>query len=145
MRYLCLFLALAVYPAAAGEVIPGPVPAQVIRVVDGDTIAVRARIWLHQDVESLVRLAGVDTPELHGPACEAALARAARDFVQSRLPDGAPISLHRIIADKYGNRVVAAVKMPDGRALSTLLLKAGLARPYDGRAKGGPWCYPQSR
>ena len=31
---------------SAGETVPGPVPAEVLRVIDGDTIEVAAFIWL---------------------------------------------------------------------------------------------------
>ena len=31
------------------EIVPGPIPARIVRVIDGDTIVVRARIWLGQD------------------------------------------------------------------------------------------------
>ncbi len=36
----------------ARELLPGPVPARVIQVIDGDTLVVKARIWLGQDVET---------------------------------------------------------------------------------------------
>ena len=52
----------------ASEVLPGPIAADVIKVIDGDTLPVRARIWLGQEVEINVRLADVDTPELCGAA-----------------------------------------------------------------------------
>jgi hypothetical protein len=55
-----------VAPAWAGDVLAGPVPAQVVRVVDGYIIEVRAHIWLGRDILTLVRLAGVDAPELCG-------------------------------------------------------------------------------
>ena len=68
-------LAVALLAAAitadspARELLPGPVPARVIQVIDGDTIAVKARIWLNQELETRVRLEGVDAPELAG-RCE---------------------------------------------------------------------------
>ena len=40
----------------------GPVPAFVERVVDGDTLVVRARIWLGQELRIMVRVAGIDAP-----------------------------------------------------------------------------------
>ena len=59
--------------------IPGPVPALVLRVIDGDTIAVRARIWIGQSVDTRVRIVGVDTPEFSGEcARDIVLAGAAR-------------------------------------------------------------------
>ena len=38
-------------PSQAKDVLAGPVPAEVVRVVDGDTLLVRAEIWLGQTVE----------------------------------------------------------------------------------------------
>jgi endonuclease YncB( thermonuclease family) len=55
--------------AVGAEVLSGPVEATVVRVVDADSLVVRARIWLDQDLETSVRLLGVDAPELHG-TCE---------------------------------------------------------------------------
>ena len=51
---------------AAAELLPGPVPGRVMAMIDADTLAVAARIWLGQEVEVRVRLAGVDAPELRG-------------------------------------------------------------------------------
>jgi hypothetical protein len=50
----------------AAEILPGPILAVVTEVVDGDTIGVRARIWLGQDVEIQVRILDINTPELRG-------------------------------------------------------------------------------
>src|SRR5262245_19597963 len=64
---------------AAAEVIPGPVAADVIRVIDGDTLALRARIWLGQDIAVNARIRGIDAPELNGKcAREKEMAEAAR-------------------------------------------------------------------
>lgn len=130
--------------AAAEDVITGPVPAVVEEVVDGDTLKVRAHIWLGQDVEIFVRLAGVDTPEPRG-ACEQErkLARTARDFVVSRLASGgaeeAGVRLHDVRYGKFARRVVARVETASGLDLGAALLAAGLARPYDG-ARRQAWC-----
>jgi endonuclease YncB( thermonuclease family) len=116
--------------APAAEVLPGPVPARLVRVVDGDTVVVRARIWLGQEVEIYVRLAGIDAPELRGKcAFERALAVRARDFVAARL-QGGQVRLSQIQYGKYAGRVVARVHAPGGADLSAALLNAGLAHPY---------------
>ncbi len=123
----------------ASDVVPGPVPARVVAVIDGDTIAVRARIWLGQDVETRVRVAGVDAPELRG-ACprERALAVAARDFLVAAVGD-AVVTLTDIRYDKFGGRVLARVENAEGENVSTLLVDAGLGRVYSG-GKRAPWC-----
>ena len=50
----------------AAERLAGPYPAEVERIVDGDTLAVRVAIWLEQDLNVLVRIRGIDAPELRG-------------------------------------------------------------------------------
>ncbi len=125
--------------ATGHDVVPGPVPARVVAVIDGDTITVRARIWIGQDVETRVRLSGVDAPELRG-ACprEKALARDARALVV-RAVDRARVTLSEIRHDKFGGRVVARVRTEAGEDLATLLVAAGLGRAYDG-GKRRAWC-----
>lgn len=123
--------------------IPGPVPARLIQVIDGDTIAVRAAIWLGQEVETRVRLLSADAPELKGKCeRERRLALRAKDFA-ARWLSGRDIFLTSIRFDKYGGRVAAHVTARTGggldQALSQALIEAGLARPYDGAARGS-WC-----
>lgn len=124
---------------AGNNPVPGPVQARVLAVIDGDTIAVRARIWLGQDVETRVRLAGVDAPELRG-ACqrERVLARAAQKRVADMI-DGAVVSLSDIRHDKFGGRVLASVRTAAGDDLAALLIADGLARAYGGGARAS-WC-----
>ena len=67
---------------AAAEILPGPVLAEVVEIIDGDTLAVRARIWLDQTIEARVRLSGIDAPELRGRcAAERHAAVAARALI----------------------------------------------------------------
>ncbi|MCH7943550.1 MAG: nuclease [Proteobacteria bacterium] len=141
-----LLAVLAMVALAAGadeprriDGVAGPVSAVVLRVIDGDTIAIRARIWIGQSVETKVRIAGVDTPELRGGcALEIELAIAARDLVVSVLGDQ-PATLRDVRYDKYGGRVLARVENNDGEDIAALLIAAGLGRPYDG-GKRRPWC-----
>ncbi len=122
----------------AEELIPGPVPAEVLRVIDGDTIYVAARIWLGQRVHIRVRLDGVDAPELRGQCdSERELALRARDLVSSHT-SGQPVTLYAVHYGKYAGRIVAQVHVGGGD-LAALLLGAGLAREYDGGKRMG-WC-----
>jgi endonuclease YncB( thermonuclease family) len=125
--------------ALAQDRLAGPIPAQVVRVVDGDTILVRAHIWLGQEVETSVRMTGIDTPEIKA-RCEAerVKAEAARTFLISRV-EGTIVQLRDVLTDKYGGRVRALVFDAKGSDLSAELIKAGLARSYDG-GKRQPWC-----
>ena len=137
-----VLLAVLIVPVGAlgvSETIPGPIPAEVLRVLDGDTIVVRARIWLGQDIETRVRLLGVDTPELNGQCeTERRLARKARDLTVS-LSGGGKVILSDIQYGKYAGRVVARVHAPGGEDFSGTLLRNGLGRAYDGRRRQS-WC-----
>jgi endonuclease YncB( thermonuclease family) len=138
-----VLVALTGSAAAQGAVaLAGPVVAEVVRVIDGDTVEVRARAWIDTEVTTRVRLLGVDTPEKGSRArctAEAKLADRASAATRAALPEGAAVLLRDIRPDKYGGRVVAAIEGPDGRDLAAALLDAGLARPYDGGRKAG-WC-----
>lgn len=143
---------------AAREVLSGPVPARIVKVIGGDTLVVRARIWLGHEVETRVRLAGLDAPEMSGRCPrERELARAARAFLLARL-DGAVVTLHDIRYGKFAGRVLARIETRPNDSnrsggggatggggasrsedLGAALLAAGLARPYDGRRRL-PWC-----
>jgi endonuclease YncB( thermonuclease family) len=134
-----LATALAAAPGLAKDVLPGPVPARVVRVIDGDTLAVKARIWLGQEVEVNVRLLGVDAPELKG-SCrrERTLALEARALVESRV-GGGEVVLRQIRYGKFAGRVVAEVETPAGEDLGRVLEEAGLARSYGGGRRAS-WC-----
>ncbi len=112
VRFLAaaLGVALMAVPATpADDSLAGPVAAQVVAVIDGDTLAVRARIWLGQDIAVHVRIDGIDAPELRGRcAAERAAAQAAR-MALSRRTLGQPVQLTGIRWDKYGGRVVDIV------------------------------------
>lgn len=133
---------LALAPAQSGEVLPGPIPAYVERVIDGDTIEVKARIWIGQDVRVQVRLDGVDTPELRGKCDEEkARARLARDHLTPII--GSEVALTGIYEGKFAGRVVARVGHREMGDLAASLLAANLARAYDG-GKRLPWCEAQT-
>ncbi len=88
------------------QAVAGPVAAELLRVIDGDTIEVRAKIWLEIDITTRVRLAGIDAPELNG-ACpeERQLAQGAKAALSDATGSG-PVWLADIRHDKYGGRVI---------------------------------------
>ncbi|KAA5803707.1 nuclease [Alkalicaulis satelles] len=130
---------------AVAQALPGPVPAEVLHIVDGDTVGVRAHTWPGQYVEIRVRLRGVDAPEIRRVACEAERVKGheatgfTRDWLSA--PDGegfAPVMLTEIGPDSFWGRVVARiVREADGADLSEDLMAAGLAVPF---RQTGPWC-----
>src|SRR5258706_1246529 len=122
----------------AAEALAGPVSGTVERVVDGDTIEVKAAIWLGQTLIVRVRIDGVDAPELEARCAEERqLALAALDFLALRLK-GAPVKLTHVVYDKYGGRVRADVADASGD-IGHALLAMGLVRPYHGERRES-WC-----
>jgi endonuclease YncB( thermonuclease family) len=133
-----LALAFLAPPAQAADKVEGPVAAAVTRVLDGDTLEVRAEVWLGIELTSHVRIRGIDAPELHSScAAERTMAEAARDRLTTLVGDS--VRLSRIEQDKYGGRVDADVVNAAGTDLKAAMLAAGLARPYDGGTRGD-WC-----
>lgn len=114
------------------------VPATVLSVTDGDTLRVRATPWIHWTFETSVRVVGIDTPEKGHRAktrAEAALGERATLFAREQFPVGSTVRLSMLEDDKYGGRCLAAVTRDDGADWASLLIDAGLARPYSGGAK----------
>jgi micrococcal nuclease len=119
--------------------LPGPIAATVIGVVDGDTLVVRAHIWLHQSVETHVRLRGIDTPEKRGRCPEERAGAARAEAFVRDLALGRDVRLRDIQPDKYGGRVVARVETAEGVDLAETLVRHRLARTYDGAGRAS-WC-----
>ena len=122
---------------AKADPLPGPIPAEVLEVVDGDSIRVKARIWIGQTVDISVRLAEVDAPELGRAKC--AREREKGELARRAVTEfaGSSVRLRQIGEGKYAGRVVAFVESDTGEDLSSWLLAQGLAIPY-GAPK--PWC-----
>ena len=152
-RGLSLFLMLAgaalylVSPALAREslragMIEGPVMAEVVSVVDGDTILVNARPWPQNTISVLVRLRGIDAPERRSRCRQIrqAAARARVALENLAYGDGGQIVLANISGDKYFGRVVADVFVGEGVDLAARMLSEGLVRPYDGGHKPKQIC-----
>jgi endonuclease YncB( thermonuclease family) len=114
-------------------------PAEVIRIIDGDTFEARVRVWPGIDIDTKVRLRGIDAAELHARCGdELAKAEAARTALQMILAQG-DVRLSQVGIDKYGGRVDAAVATRTTADVSTALLNGGFARAYGG-GKRGTWC-----
>jgi endonuclease YncB( thermonuclease family) len=121
----------------------GPLPADVLRTIDGDTFEARIRVWFGQEVHSSIRIRGFDAPE-RAAACpsEARGAQEATDMLKDILASG-PITLIDIAPDKYFGRVVSSVRvrLADGidTDVASLMLAAGQGRPYSGGHRES-WC-----
>lgn len=131
-------------PAAARERLDGPIAARVIEVIDGDTLAIEARIWLGQGVRVKVRVEGVDTPEKRSRCvAEKTAAAAAKDFLAGLIGDG-DVRLFDVRYGKFAGRVLARVQSSDGTDVAAALIAQGHARTYDG-GRRRPWCDDQGR
>lgn len=127
---LALLAALLVLERGQRDSGGGGAPrARVVRAVDGDTLKVSVGGRLQS-----VRVLGIDTPETHrpgtpiecgGPEASAAMAslvrgrplvRLERDRTQARV-------------DRYG-RLLAYVRLPDGRSVGSEQVRAGWAMAY---------------
>lgn len=118
-------------------------PAEVLRVLDGDTFEARVRIWPGMDVTTRIRLRGIDAPEMHArcPA-ERAKAEAARDALTALLAQG-NVGITHVGLDKYAGRVDADVSTRITTSISENLYAAGHARRYAGGHREG-WCPSRS-
>ena len=116
---------------------PGPFQARVVRVIDGDSLIVQVGLWFGQSVVEHIRIAGIDAPEMKGRCpSEIDAAKAARQYLAGLVGGGA-IELRDVRREKYG-RALASV-IAGGVNVGEALVREGLARPYDGRKRGG-WC-----
>lgn len=114
----------------------GPVKADIVRVVDGDTILVDALPWPNQRIRTYVRLRGIDSAEMNSP-CPAfrRSANLAKQALITMVEGRESVTLTAITGDKYFGRVVATLKTDDGRDLARELMERGLAEPYEGNRK----------
>ncbi|RZO67846.1 MAG: thermonuclease family protein [Parvularculaceae bacterium] len=132
-------LCAVLWPMAAlgAARIDGPIEARLVRVIDGDTLVVVAEVWPGVEVETKVRLLGIDTPEIRRAACAAERQKGlrARGYVSAAMARG-PVALTDIRHGKYAGRVLARVETEKGD-LGRGLLRAGLAQPYKGKKS---WC-----
>jgi endonuclease YncB( thermonuclease family) len=128
--------------AAAGErVYHESVPAVVDHVHDGDTIIVVVPDWPAILSPIQVRVAGIDTAEIHDPRPEIrAMGLLARDWLVAHLRPGDAVTLKNVRRDKYF-RLLADLSAPvDGetRDVASEMVRRGLAKPYDGQGPK-PW------
>jgi endonuclease YncB( thermonuclease family) len=127
-------------PSLAQATISSPrMPAEVLRVIDGDTFEARVHVWPGLDVTTKVRLRGIDAPEMKAMcAQERVQAEAARETLRTILAEG-EVGVFGVTLDKYGGRVVADAATRATANVSSALLAKGLARTYAGGRRRG-WC-----
>lgn len=129
---------MAASPSYAGEVYKGPVPAEIIKIIDGDTVDVRVQTWIGQYMRVSVRIYGIDTPEFRA-SCpeEKRLAHKARQALAG-LVSQKKITLRNIRYGKYAGRVLAEIYAGD-QNIGERLVQAAYARAYNGGQRHS-WC-----
>lgn len=138
--------------ARATNVIPGPVQARVLDVIDGDTVLVLAEPWPLTFHRVRIRIADIDAPELRG-GCIASKAKAAsaqqflaellgarREAQGMEVIEVPTITLRNIRPGKYQGRMVAEIWSAAGENVGARLLVEGLAVPYNGEGARKDWC-----
>lgn len=129
---------------AAAQAAPPPpdaarAPADVLRVIDGDTFEARVHVWPDIAITTKVRLRDIDAPELKARCQdERTKAEAAHEALQAMLAEG-DVMVMRVGQDKYGGRVLAAAGTRTTPDVGAALLVRGLVRPYRG-GRREPWC-----
>ncbi len=112
--------------AAATDELPAGEAARVVRVIDGDTLAVEL-----EGVEHTVRLLGIDAPEPDDKGGQAALAEQAREALATLVGDRAVILIADVEPLDDGGRLLRHVMRAD-MVLSVELARQGWvsAREY---------------
>lgn len=119
LTVLAALVALVCGGHATAEVAaPAYFRAEVVRVIDGDSVVVR---WQQTDVE--VRLGGIDAPELKQPG-----GVAAREALRA-VAERQAVRVVGSADDRYGRRV-AELLLVDGRSLNRLQVETGNAWHY---------------
>ena len=114
-------------------------PAEVLRVLDGDTFEARVRVWPGLDITTKIRLRSIDAPELKAHcADERSRAEAARDALKMMLAEGG-VAVSHVGLDKYGERVLADAATRATPDIGSAMLAKGLARAYGGGHRES-WC-----
>lgn len=145
MRYACkitifvllafLFLPPNLLAGIKDKTYGNAVVTEVTSIYDGDTFRANLKDYPPIVGERMgIRIYGIDTPEMKDKRPRVKeLAQKAKQFAVKRLREGKNIVLKNIRRGKYF-RIVAEVWI-DGISLGDELIKAGLAKPYDGGKK----------
>ena len=120
--------------------VAGPVTAEIVRIIDGDTLEVDAHPWPGHVVRVSVRLRGIDTPERRSSCPEQrAAAQLARNELERLVSGFSTVELINVAGGKYYGRVLADLTAGT-RDVASAMLASGLARPYQGGKRHHPLC-----
>ena len=86
--------------------------------------------------EEKIRLACIDTPELKGKRGDPIRAKAAKDYLND-LVAGTPVTIRRIMRDRYGRTIAELSKGPTN--IQEKLVEKGFASIYERYASHCEW------
>lgn len=108
--------------------------AQVLEVVDGDTVDLSLDLGFSITYKVRVRILGIDTPEKTGD--QKVYGLAVKEWVKQWFAaQKGPLYLVSKQWDKYGGRVLGDIQLQDGSSYSAMLVTKGMGRAYNGEAK----------
>jgi len=132
---IMFFIIIAATVYAKNQQTYGNLVCKFIKNYDGDTLTVNIPS-VHPVIgkKISVRINGIDTPELKGTTGRVKeKARIAKKLVTNLCKRAKILELRNIKRGKYF-RIVADVYV-DGQCIADILIKNGLAKPYDGGKK----------
>src|SRR3954451_1808861 len=98
------------------------VPAQVVEIVDGDTVRLDLDLGWHITYRIRVRIVGINAPEMKTPA-----GVAAKQFAATLLKPGDQVTFSSGSLDKWGRPLGEIIYGPDNLHFGQEMLRAGHA------------------
>jgi micrococcal nuclease len=119
--------------------------AKVVRVIDGDTIAVSVALWPGLTAEYSVRERGIDAPELRRADCdeERSWAIDAQEELEERYEVGSWVRLENVEYDAFSGRVLADIRRHRSDRwlyLEKEMIDAKMAVAWTPEMDDVPWC-----
>ena len=111
MRTVLFVILLFSLPVNAAKPTYGSYQAEVLRVIDGDTIELNVHVWLQLTQKIKLRLIKINTPEKRGKGvsdCEKSAAQKATNFTQKFLKGAKFVAVDNVKHGKYAGRALCA-------------------------------------
>ena len=118
MKHIRLLLLLFVSAVAISMANPSVIVGKVVGVSDGDTFTL-----LQNNQQIRIRIDAIDAPEKGMP-----YSKSSKKYL-SALCFGKIVKVNSVKVDRYG-RTVARITLPNGKDVSTEMIRAGLAWHY---------------
>jgi endonuclease YncB( thermonuclease family) len=139
---LWILLIISISPLSFAGTVYGPYhDVEILKVKDGDTIAVRVEVWPQVIIQTDIRIRGIDTPETRRgvksgnriPECEIVLGMGAKAYAGTLLAKANSVTLFNVDPSKtkYAGRISGNLLL-DQEDFSELMIAAGHAVAYEG-------------